>query len=139
MDDLLSQESGESESSKQGSGESESSKQESKILYAMPVVTVFKLSLNVGAVSPAKGEAKAPRFAPLALALRGRGLHRHDSNSCKRSRKLRDGSKSGSTGCYISIVRLSETNRSKQTCVENISSGLGGNLLGEHDYWTTEG
>ena len=73
----------------------------------MPVVTGLKVFLNLGeveGVSSAAGEEKAAEFVPLTLALRGRGLHWHDSNSCKWLRKLCEGSKNGSTRCCMSDV-----------------------------------
>jgi len=68
----------------------------------MLVVTGINVFLNVEeveGVSSVAGEEKATEFVPLALALRGRGLYWHDSNSCKWLRKLCGGSKSGSTEC----------------------------------------
>ena len=102
----------------------------------------FRLFSNVGGaegVSSAAGEEKATEFAPLTLALRGRGLYWHDSNNCNWLRKLCEGSKSGSTKRYISIVPLSTANWLKQTCVKNVGGGFGGHKLREHDYRTILG
>ena len=52
----------------------------------MLVVTCFRELLNggeVGEVSFFVGGEKETEFVPLTLALRGRGLHWHDSNSCR--------------------------------------------------------
>jgi len=101
----------------------------------MPVVTGLKVFLNEGeveGVSFAAGE-KATAFVPLTLALRGRGLHWHDSNSCKWLRKFCVGSKNGSTRCDMSNNPVSTTNQSKQTCIKNIGGGFGGYPLGKHD------
>jgi hypothetical protein len=52
----------------------------------MLVVIGLRVFLNVGGVEgvfSAVGEEKATAFVPLTLALRGRGLHWHDPNSCK--------------------------------------------------------
>ena len=102
----------------------------------MPVVTGLKAFLNEGEVEGVSfdAEEKATAFVPLTLALRGRGLHWHDSNSCKWLRKFCVGSKNGSTRCCMSNVPVPTTNESKQTCIKNIGGGFGRYSLGEHDY-----
>ena len=42
----------------------------------------------------------------------------------------------GALSATISIIELSTASRPKQTCVEDIGGGFGGNTLGEHDYQT---